>query len=127
MSLLKRARPTKGEFEILQALWKLGPATVKQIHAQIGRHGAYTTTLKLLQIMTEKRLVERREVGRGHVYTARLSEKQGTNEFVGELIERFFGGSATRLVMQVLGAARPKRGEIEQIRRLLEDIKEDNK
>jgi BlaI family penicillinase repressor len=121
----KTSQPTKGEFEILQALWKLGPATVKQVHQQIGRNGAYTTTLKLLQIMTAKRFVERSELGRAHLYTAKVSEKHGTGEFVRELVERFFGGSSTQLVMQVLGAKKPKRSEIEAIRKLLNQMKDD--
>lgn len=122
MMAKKPMTPTKGEFEILQALWRLGPATVKQVHEQIGRNGAYTTTLKLLQIMTEKRLVERREFGRAHIYTAKISEKQGTSDFVRELVERFFGGSPSRLVLQVLGNGHPKQSEIAAIRKLLREI-----
>jgi BlaI family transcriptional regulator, penicillinase repressor len=99
----KPSKPTKGEFEILQALWKLGPATVKEIHEQVGRHGVYTTTLKILQIMTEKRFVERRTKGRAHIYKAKITEEKGTGDFVHELVERFFGGSPARLVIQVLG------------------------
>ncbi len=124
MMAKKPAIPTKGEFEILQALWKLGPATVKQVHGEIDRQGAYTTTLKLLQIMTEKRLVERREHGRAHIYTASISEKHGTGEFVRELVKRFFGGSPARLVMQVLGSEKPKRSEMKAIRRLLDEMKD---
>jgi len=123
----KKTSPTKGEFEILQALWKLGPSTVRRVHAHIGRTGAYTTTLKLLQIMTEKRLVERRILGRAHVYTAALSEKQGTGEFVRELVGRFFGGSPAHLVLQVLGASKPKPAEIAAIRRLLNEFKDRQK
>jgi predicted transcriptional regulator len=114
--------PTKGEFEILQVLWKLGSVTVKQVHLEIGRNGAYTTTLKLLQIMTEKGLVERKEAGRAHVYTAKISEKQGTGEFIRELVKRVFGGSPTRLVMQVLGSGKPTRSELGKIRRLIEEM-----
>ena len=122
MKLKTAAVPTKGEFEILQVLWKLGAATVKQVHFEIGRDGAYTTTLKLLQIMTEKGLVDRKEVGRAHVYTAKISEKQGTGEFIRELVERVFGGSPTRLVMQALGASKPTRSELQNIRRLIDEI-----
>jgi BlaI family penicillinase repressor len=119
----RKLTPSKGEFEILQVLWKLGPATVKQVHQEIGRHGAYTTTLKLLQIMTEKGLVGRKEAGRAHVYAANLSEEKGTGEFVRELVERFFGGSPTRLVMQVLGTGKTTRKELEAIRRLIHEMK----
>ena len=121
------AVPTKGEFEILQVLWKRGSATVKEVHEEIGRDGAYTTTLKLLQIMTAKGLVERKEVGRAHVYTALLSEKQGTGEFIGELVERVFGGSPLKLVMQVLGSGKPTRSELKQIRHLIEKMEGEKK
>jgi BlaI family transcriptional regulator, penicillinase repressor len=118
----KPANPTKGEFEVLQALWKLGPATVKQVHGEIGRHSYYTTTLKFLQIMTEKRLVERWEEGRAHVYTATVSERRGTAEFVRELIERFFEGSTSKLVLQALGSQKASHAELNEIRQLIKRL-----
>jgi predicted transcriptional regulator len=115
--------PTKGELEILQALWRLGPATVRQVHGHLGKGSGYTTVLKLLQIMTEKRLVSREEPGRAHVYKAQVSEGRATGAFLRELLGRLFGGSPARLVAGALGATgKPSAEEVAEIRRLLDEI-----
>jgi predicted transcriptional regulator len=114
--------PTKGEFEILQVLWKIGPATVREVHAAIGRNTGYTTILKLLQIMTEKGLVKRDEESRAHIYHANISEKHASGDFMRELLDRVFGGSRSRLVMQALGTGKPTREELREIRNLLDEM-----
>ena len=114
--------PTKAELEVLQALWRLGPSTVRELHKEMGRGQAYTTVLKFLQIMTGKGLVARKEVGRAHVYSALITEKQGAGDFLKDLIERVFSGSSSRLVMQALGTGRITRRELEEIRQLIETM-----
>jgi predicted transcriptional regulator len=85
------------------------------------RSSAYTTALKLLQIMTEKGLVRRDESDRTHVYHARLSQEQTQRQLVRDLLDRAFGGSSSKLVMQALAAKRASADELQEIRRLLED------
>jgi predicted transcriptional regulator len=116
--------PTKAELEILQSLWRHGPTTVREIHKDMGRATGYTTVLKMLQIMTEKGLVERRVSGRAHIYQACISEKQGMGEFMKELVERLFGGSSSQLVLQALGTAKTSKQELEQIRQLLKELED---
>jgi len=119
--------PTKAELEILQALWELGPSTVRAVHERLGRSTGYTTILKLLQIMNDKGLVERQETERAHVYKARVSEKRATGEFLRELVERVFDGSPGRLVLQALGSGTPSREELVEIRRLIQSMEEKQK
>src|SRR5262245_10634869 len=92
-------KPTDAELAILRILWERGPSTVRQVHDLLARdrQGAYTTALKLLQIMTEKGLVERDERERTHVYRARLSEDQTQRQLVGDLPAGAFGGPPWRL------------------------------
>ena len=63
-------KPTRAELAILRVLWTHGPQTVRQVHDVLAadKPSAYTTTLKLLQIMTDKGLVVRAEQNRQHVY-----------------------------------------------------------
>src|ERR687883_1539115 len=105
-------RPTDAELSILRVLWDRGPSTVRQVHDVLGRERptAYTTALKLLQIMAEKGLVERDERDRTHVYRARLSEEQTQRQLVRDLLDRAFGGSATTLVVHALAPRRPAAG-----------------
>jgi BlaI family transcriptional regulator, penicillinase repressor len=122
MSKPTTPRPTDAELAILRVLWTRGPSTVRQVHDVLLRERptAYTTALKLLQIMTEKGLVRRDERDRTHIYHAKLSEEQTQRQLVGDLLERAFGGSASKLVMQALASKRASPQELGEIRKLLD-------
>lgn len=117
-------RPTDSETEILAVLWEQGPSTVRQVHEIVGdRRGVgYTTVLKLLQIMTDKGLVEREARGRSHVYRASTPREQTQQKLVDDLVDRAFGGSASALVMRALGGRPASRAELEEIRKLLDEL-----
>ena len=121
MSRTAVPKPTDAELAILRVLWTEGPRTVRQVYDVLsrGRSLAYTTTLKLLQIMTEKGLVTREEQGQHHVYRARHAEGETQRRLVRDLLERAFGGSTSTLVMQALAAKRTSPDELREIRRLL--------
>ena len=121
---MKRRKPTTAELAILQVLWSRGPSTVREVAQAMGREGAYTTVLKQLQIMTDKRLVRRDESARTHVYEAVYSEDQTQKQIVTDLVDRVFDGSAAKLVMQALATRRASPGELREIRRLLAEYKE---
>jgi BlaI family transcriptional regulator, penicillinase repressor len=117
-------RPTDSELAILRVLWRLGPATVRAVHAELSREEetGYTTVLKLLQIMTEKGLVKRDESERSHVYQPVCSEQQVQRQLIGHLLDRAFGGSSQTLVLQALAAKKATPEELAEIRRLLDEM-----
>jgi predicted transcriptional regulator len=115
-----RRKPTDAELAILRVLWARGPSTVREVAEALGREGAYTTVLKLLQIMTDKRLVHRDDTERSHVYQAVSSEDQTQQQLVADLLRRAFDGSAAKLVLQALAAGKASPDEIAEIRRLLD-------
>jgi predicted transcriptional regulator len=125
MSRVPSPRPTDAELAILRVLWERGPSTVRQVHDVLGRErpAAYTTALKLLQIMTEKGLVERDDRDRTHVYRARLSQEQTQRQLVRDLADRAFGGSAAKLVLQALASKHASADELREIRRMLDDAR----
>jgi predicted transcriptional regulator len=116
-------RPTDAELEILRVLWDRGEATVREVHDAISksRPAGYTTVLKLLQIMTDKGLVRRDESERAHVYRARLARQDTERQLVDDLLDRAFGGSASRLVMQALAGRAASPEEIAEIRKMLDE------
>jgi len=116
------SRPTDGELAILRILWARGPCTVREIHEAMfpGRTSGYTTTLKLLQIMMEKGLTTREEWGRIHRYSAAAAEEDTQLQLVEDLVERAFGGSAVKLMVQALATKRASPQELAEIRKLLE-------
>ena len=125
----KLPRPTDAELEILRVLWENGSATVREVRETLSKDGkktGYTTTLKLLQIMAEKGLVTRDESRRSHVYRARLPEEQTQRQLVGDLLDRAFGGSAQKLVMQALAAKKTSAAELAEIRKLLQKLEGDS-
>jgi predicted transcriptional regulator len=127
MARHKTPGPTDRELAILGVLWERGPSTVRQVNEAISadRSTGYTTTLKLMQIMTEKGLVIRDESDRTHVYKANVAEEQTQRQLVGDLMDRAFGGSARKLVMQALAAKKVSAEELAKIRQILDAIRED--
>ena len=117
-------RPTDAELAILRVLWARGPSTVRQVQETLNhnRPTGYTTALKLLQIMTDKGLVQRDESTRTHVYQARLSEDQTQGQLVRDLLDRAFGGAYQKLVMQALSSKKASPEEFDQIRHLLDQL-----
>src|SRR5688500_8599690 len=119
-------QPTGGELAILQVLWRLGQATVRDVAEHLSRQRnddvGYTTALKLLQIMTDKGLVRRDESRRTHVYFPAGSEEQTQRQLVKDLMDRVFDGSARKLVLQALAAKKASSEEVAEIRALLGDI-----
>ena len=119
-------RPTDAELEILTVLWSRGPCTVRDVHEVIAqrRPAQYTTILKLMQIMAEKRLVRRDEENRAHVYEASRPREWTQRQLAGDLLERAFGGSAAEMMMGALGARKASKKELAEIRRLLDEFEE---
>lgn len=116
-------RPTEGELELLRVLWLGGPQTVREVHEALGDKGTgYTTTLKILQKMAEKGLVRRDESERSHVYHPAVAAEKTQRLLVRDLLQRAFGGSPGRLVIQALSEKRATPEERAEIRRLLDEM-----
>jgi predicted transcriptional regulator len=116
------SRPTDAELEILNVLWTRGASTVREVHDVLGarKEMLYTTVLKLMQIMTEKGLVERDESQRAHLYVARAAQDVTQGQLLADLAERAFGGSATKLVMRALTSKQASAAELGEIRAMLD-------
>lgn len=126
MTTSKPPRPTDAELAILRILWERGASTVRQVHEALSRArpSAYTTALKMLQIMTEKGLVRRDDRDRTHIYQTKLTEEQTQRQLVRDLVDRAFGGSASKLVLQALATKRATAEELVEIRKLIETRRE---
>lgn len=120
-------KPTAAELTLLNILWRLGPATVRQIHERLSesQNTGYTTVLKILQIMHEKSLVIRDESNRAHVYAPADSEVQTQSSLLKDLATKAFGGSTSKLVMRALDESTSSE-EIEDIRQLLNKLEKQN-
>ncbi len=118
----KQRRPTEAELAILRVLWEAGPGTVRDILAVLNRskRTGYTTVLKLLQIMTEKDLVQRDETRRPQIYRTRYSQEQTQRQLLGDLLHRAFGGSVKTLVLQALSTKKSSPEELEAVEKLLD-------
>ena len=116
---IKIPKPTDAELEILNVLWRNGALTVKEVHEEMGGPTGYTSTLKLLQIMTEKGLVIRNESQRAHVYQARHAKTDTQRQLVTGFLNKAFGGSTAQLVMQALSSKRATREELAEIKKLV--------
>jgi BlaI family penicillinase repressor len=118
-------KPTEAELTLLNILWKIGPATVRQVHDTVSQtqKTGYTTVLKILQIMHEKTLVIRDESNRAHIYAPSNSEMVTQSSLLKDLVLKAFGGSTSKLVMRALDNSTSKE-EIEDIRQLLNELEQ---
>jgi BlaI family penicillinase repressor len=126
MARQKLTGPTDKEIQILSILWDTGPATVRQINDEINKQQktGYTTTLKLMQIMTDKGLLIRDDSNFQHIYTPAISEEGTQNQIIGSLLEKAFSGSAEKLVMRALSAKKISPDELARIKKMLNEMKE---
>src|SRR6476659_3800498 len=125
MSTTKAIKPTESELEILQILWSKGLATVREVHEDLAstKDVGYTTTLKLMQIMHEKGLVKRDDSIKTHIYQPAVSREKTQKHLLGKMINTLFGGSSTQLVMQALGNHKASPAELEEIQKLIDNLK----
>src|SRR6266567_3688270 len=112
--------PTGAEIDILAVLWRLGPATVREVHDALGKDCGYTTTLKQMQLMTDKGLLIRSERFRSHVYEAGIPKEQTQTQIAGDLLNRAFDGSARGLVLGALSAKPASAEDLDEVRRMIE-------
>jgi len=125
MATTKTIKPTESELEILQILWKKGNASVRDVHEELlaTKEAGYTTTLKLMQIMHEKGLVKRDDSIKTHIYQAAVSKEKTQKHLLNKMIDTLFGGSPGELVMQALGNHKASAEELEEIQKILDNLK----
>jgi BlaI family penicillinase repressor len=126
----KQPEPTKSELEILQVLWQHGPSTVRFVNDQLNelkRAVQYTSTLKLMQIMVEKEMLVRDESSMKHVYSPALEEQKTKGFLLDRFVESMYNGSASSLMMQLLGNKKTSPKELQAIKDLLNKMENDKK
>lgn len=119
------AEPTKSELEILQVLWQYGPSTVRFVNDTLNeqkRAVQYTSTLKLMQIMTEKKMLSRDESNMKHIYTAAIEEQKTKGFLLNRFVDSMFNGSASSLMLQLLGNKKTSKKELDEIKKMLEQL-----
>jgi BlaI family transcriptional regulator, penicillinase repressor len=121
---MAKYKPTDSELEILHLLWQEGPVSVRHINDILNdrREVGYTTTLKLMQIMNEKGLVERDTAAKTHIYRASIAEHTTKNNLIQDFIDTTFQGSAMNLVMQALGNTKTSQTELDELKALISQI-----
>lgn len=122
-------KPTESELEILQVLWQYGPSTVRFINDKLSeqREVGYTTTLKLMQIMVEKGILDRNTDSKIHVYRAVVGESDTQQQLLDKFVESTFRGAAMKMVMQALGNHKTSPAELDEIKALIDKIEKEQK
>ena len=122
-------QPTDSELEILQVLWIHGHSTVRFVNDLLNtkKKTGYTTTLKLMQIMTEKELLNRDNSSRIHIFSPAVKEEETQTKIIDKMLGLAFGGSASKLVLQTLGNNKTSPEELEKIKQLITDLEKKRK
>ena len=121
----KISKPTESELEILAVLWDRKNASVRTVHEELSKtkDAGYTTTLKLMQIMYEKKLVTRDDSNKTHVYAPAVTREKTQKQFLNRMIDGLFAGSSAELVMQALGQSNTTNAELDKIQQLIDELK----
>ncbi|HUZ60301.1 MAG TPA: BlaI/MecI/CopY family transcriptional regulator [Hanamia sp.] len=120
-------KPTGSEMEILQILWEEGDSTVREVHEILSanKESGYTTTLKLMQIMHEKGLLNRNDEARSHIYSAAIKKESMQKQVVSKMITGMFKGSPVKLIMHALGNYKASKEELDEIKKYLDEIEKE--
>lgn len=126
MAKTRVTQPTEVELQMLKILWELGPSPVRNIHARLNADKGtnYSTTVKMLSVMLEKGLVKRDENASPHIYRPALTREVAGKRMVSDLIEKVYDGAAMSLVLQALSSAAATKEELDEVRRMLEELEE---
>ncbi len=124
MTAKQRIKPTNAELEILRILWENGPGTVRFVNDVLNKQKpvGYTTTLKIMQIMTDKGILKRNTDNRTHIYEHLIAQQETRQQLIDRLLDQAFGGSAHKMVMQALGTGNSSKKELEEIKALIEKL-----
>ncbi len=124
MRELGSSQPTAVELEILRILWEMEPCPVRDIHARLSEAKGtnYSTTVKMLSVMLNKGLVTRNEQATPHLYRAAITRHKAAKKFLGELVEKVYDGSVMSLVLQDLSSGKVSKDEIDEVRKLLDEM-----
>jgi predicted transcriptional regulator len=119
-------RPTDEELKVLKVLWEKKEATVREVNEAINelqeKHTGYTTTLKIMQLMHGKGLLQRRKDGKSHIYHSLVDEQGTQSQMINNLMDQVFQGSASKLVLRALGSRRASQEDLDEIRKFLEQL-----
>lgn len=122
----KKIEPTKAELEILQVLWEHGPSTVRFVNDQLNeqREVNYTSTLKLMQIMADKGILNRDESSMKHIYSVAEEEQKTKAYLLEKFVDSMYKGSVSKLVIQLLGNKKASENELDAIREMLKKMED---
>ena len=126
---MKQKKPTEAELQILKVLWENGPQTVRNVNEEISKTNdvGYTTTLKIMQIMTEKQMLSRDTSNRTHIYKTKIDRVDTQKYLLSSLMDVAFQGSTSSLVLHALGNHTPSTEELSEIKALIEKLENQTK
>ncbi len=120
-------RPTDAELAILQVLWRSGPSTVRQVYEALGSHGAYTTVLTVMQVMTEKGFLVPDKSKTAFVYSVTTPPEVVQEQLLSDLVDRAFGGAAQELVLKALTSSRASKEDLKAIKKLITKLEKETR
>jgi BlaI family transcriptional regulator, penicillinase repressor len=121
--------PTRAEMDVLQVLWENGPSTVRFVHDLLNTRKEavqYTSTLKLMQVMTEKGMLARDESSMKHVYRPLMEQDKTKGDMLGRFLDSMYDGSVSKLVMALLDNEKASKNELQVLKEMAKKLSKEN-
>ncbi|XZE21217.1 BlaI/MecI/CopY family transcriptional regulator [Pirellulaceae bacterium SH449] len=127
--MVEKPALSKSEMEIVRILWEIGPATVREIHAEVckGRQADFSTIQTFLRRIESKGYATSKLSGRSRIYSAKTRPRTVIRETVDDLIDRLFGGETMPLVKHLIEERGIGGSEIDELRKLIDQLERDHK
>jgi predicted transcriptional regulator len=112
---------TATELEMMNVLWRIGPASVHQVLEALQPHRqlAYTSVSTMVRILEQKGYVRSRKEGRGHLYEPAIQKEAYQVASLQHLVSNVFDGTPTLLVQRLVDSEQLDAEALDAIRRAL--------
>jgi BlaI family transcriptional regulator, penicillinase repressor len=124
--MAKRPLLSRGEIEIVQAVWNLERASVGEVYQHLARSKTidYATVQTYLRRLEQKGYVRTRRVGRNKLYCPRVSRRRVVGQLIDDFLNQLFDGQALVLMQHLIQDRGITPTEIAKLRRTLDHLEQ---
>jgi BlaI family transcriptional regulator, penicillinase repressor len=117
---------TPQELAIMKVVWRLERATVREVYEALRKERpiAYTTVMTMMNVLEDKKYLDKKSNGRAHIYTPTKPRHQVIGAMVRDFVDRVFDGASGSLLLHLARDSRLPDRQRKAVQRIIEEMKE---